>query len=170
MRTWAANNAGCLFVSSMIPSVLLSHHPSCLVLAAALAPPLPPPSNFEASAASSVSSSYSAHSRSTSAAGPCVVAPGGTAAPAAVEKPLKSIASPVLLLLPAAMILNVACYCLREQPCSSCCSRCCSRCHSCSHSRYRSHRCSRCSHGSCCCFDPNSSAFLSRADRKLGVG
>jgi len=44
-------------------------------------------------AISSVSASYSAHSRSTSAAGPCVVAPGDAAAPAAVDKPSRLSAS-----------------------------------------------------------------------------
>ena len=48
----------------------------------------------EAPAVSSVSASYSAPSRSTSPAGPCVDARGGAAAAAAVDKPSRSIASP----------------------------------------------------------------------------
>jgi len=50
----------------------------------------------EASAESSVSASYSAPSRSASAAGPCVVARGGAANAAAVDKPSRSIASPAV--------------------------------------------------------------------------
>ena len=46
----------------------------------------------EAPAASSVSASFSAPSRSASAAGPCVVARGGAAVAAAVDKPSRSIA------------------------------------------------------------------------------
>ena len=43
--------------------------------------------------ASSISASYSAPSRSASAAESCVVAPGGATAPSAVDKPSRSIAS-----------------------------------------------------------------------------
>jgi len=49
-----------------------------------------------ASAASSISASYSAPSRSTSAAGPCVAARGDTAAPAAVGKQSRSINWPAI--------------------------------------------------------------------------
>ena len=50
----------------------------------------------EAPAESSVSASYSAPFRSASAAGPCVVAPGEGAAPAAVDKPSRFIAPPAV--------------------------------------------------------------------------
>jgi len=47
-------------------------------------------------AISSVSTSYSAPSKSASAASPCVVGPGDAAAPAAVGKPSRFIASPAV--------------------------------------------------------------------------
>ena len=80
----------------------------CLALVAALLLPLLPLSlgfggrtpaaaaASEASAAHPVSVSYSAPSCSVSAAGPCVGARGGAAAPAAVDKPSRPIASPAV--------------------------------------------------------------------------
>ena len=51
-------------------------------------------------ATSSVSAPYSAPSRSASAVGPCMVAPGEASAPVAVDKPSRPIASPAVAFPP----------------------------------------------------------------------
>jgi len=60
-----------------------------------------------------------------------MAAPGDAAAPAAVDKPSRPIASPAVASAMGRGVVHVACYRFREPPCSRCCSRCCFRC--CSH-------------------------------------
>ena len=131
MKTWAANVA-CLLASSMVPFVLLSYHPRCLVLTAALSPPpplpptpphLPLPRRTHASAAApaAVPTAASAAilapapapaSASASAAAPAAVpaaAPDAALAPAPAPAPAPA-AAPAAPATPAAACCTCTSY------------------------------------------------------------